>query len=234
MNATTTGSSWVRIIGITTGALAYTFSATSTLLYYALYPVVRLLAAVWYILAFLSSPFIYIGGVGIDIALIPWRIFASFEVCSPLAPRHLHTLMDMGQPLWYFLGSAVAVGLVFALLLHFTLRAFVVVLRLDKKPPPKPIPATGHDAVSYRKAREERRKHKLEEQERVATQARLIASQPLLQEAVREARRAPVTVSGPTSPMSPVSPTNTFPERPGLLQETILEHSEEDDDDSVF
>lgn len=138
------------------------------------------------------------------------------------------------QPLWYFLGSAVFIGLVLALVLHITLRAFVVVLRLDKKPSPKPIPPKGHNAISYRKAREEKKRKQLEDQERLATQARLIASQPLLQEAVREARKIPLAGIGTTSQLSPVSPTNTLPARPGLLQETILEHSEEDDDDSVF
>ncbi len=74
----------------------------------------------------------------------------------------------------------------------------------------------------------------MEKQERLATQARLLASQPLLQEVVREARKLPLAGVGTTSQLSPVSPTNTLPARPGLLQETILEHSEEDDDDSVF
>lgn len=138
------------------------------------------------------------------------------------------------KALWYFLGSAVLVGLSLAVILHFILRAFVVVLRLDKKPPPRPIPPTGHDAISYRKAREDKKRKRMEEEERRATQARLIASQPLLQEVVREARKLPLAGVGTTGVLSPVSPTNTLPARPGLLQETILEHSDEEDDDSVF
>lgn len=126
------------------------------------------------------------------------------------------------------------IGLFLALFLHLTLRAFVVVFRLDKHPPPEPIPPKGHDAISYRKAREEKKKRQLEEQQRLAAQARLLASQPLLQEAVREARKLPLNTGATTSPLSPISPTNTLPARPGLLQETILENSEEDDDDSVF
>lgn len=110
------------------------------------------------------------------------------------------------------------------------MHAFVVVFRLDRKPQPKPIPPKGHDAVSYRKAREARKKKQLEEQEKFATQARLIASQPLIQEVVREARKMPL--SG--APLSPLSPSVPGPGRPGLLQETILEHSDEDDDDSAF
>ncbi|ETI28493.1 hypothetical protein G647_00942 [Cladophialophora carrionii CBS 160.54] len=210
MNTTATDSAWVHVFAGSYRA----FSTATTILSYAFYPIVRLLALLWYILASLSSPFIYLAGVVIHIASIPWRIFAAFE------------------PLWYFLGSAVFIGLLLALILHFTLRAIVFVFRIDKQPTPKPIPPKGHDAISYRKAREEKRRRQLEEQQRLATQARLMASQPLLQEVVREARKMPLTTS--TGPLSPVSPTNTLPARPGLLQETILEHSEEDDDDSVF
>ncbi len=110
------------------------------------------------------------------------------------------------------------------------MRAFIVVLKLDRAPAPKPIPPKGHDAISYRKAREEKKRRQLEEQQNLATQARLIASQPLLQEVVREARKMPL--SG--APISPLSPGVSASGRPGLLQQTILEHSEEDDDDSVF
>jgi hypothetical protein len=228
MNTTATGSAWVHVF-----ALSYTaFSAATTALYYALYPIVRLLAVLWYILVSLSSPFIYIAGVVINIASIPWRIFAAFEVCGPNNTANVQELISTVQPLWYFLGTAAFIGLLLALVLHFTLHAVVVVFRMDKQPDPKPIPPRGHDAISYRKAREEKRRRQLEEQQRLATQAKLIASQPLLQEVVREARKMPLTTS--PGPLSPVSPTNTLPARPGLLQETILEHSEEDDDDSVF
>lgn len=136
------------------------------------------------------------------------------------------------QALWYFLGSAIILGLLLGLLLHYSLRAFVVVFRLDRKPPAKPPAPKGHDAVSYRKAREAKKKH-LEEQRSLATQARLIASQPLIQEVVREARKTPLSTA-PATPLSPLSPNIAGPSRPGLLQETILEHSDEDDDDSVF
>lgn len=114
------------------------------------------------------------------------------------------------------------------------MRAFVVVFRLDRKPLPKPIAPKGHDAMSYRKAREAKKKKQLEEQERLATQARLLASQPLIQEAVREARKMPLVGTATTSPLSPLSPGGLGSGRAGLLQETILEHSDEDDDDWVF
>lgn len=103
--------------------------------------------------------------------------------------------------------------------------------RLDGSGHLKPIAARGHDAISYRKAREAKKKKQLEEQRQLATQARLIASQPLIQEVVREARKIPLSGAGPSSP---VSPGPTGPSRSGLLQETILEHTDEDDDDSVF
>jgi hypothetical protein len=137
---------------------------------------------------------------------------------------------DNTQPLWYFLASAVFLGLLAAVVLHLTLRAFIFVLRLDKGPVPKPIPATGHDAISYRKARDEKKRKKQEEHERRVAQARLMASQPLLQDAVRAARMGPLS----NSPISPLSPGAALPANPGLLQETILEHSDEDDDESVF
>lgn len=127
-------------------------------------------------------------------------------------------------------------GVLLGLILHFTLRVFVVVFRLDQKslpkpaPKPKPIPAKGHDAVSYRKAREEKKKKaEVEEQAAIAVQARLIASQPLIQEVVREVRKMPFSGSA-----GPLSPTTAGPSRHDLLQETILEHTDEDDDDSVF
>ncbi|EXJ79609.1 hypothetical protein A1O3_07888 [Capronia epimyces CBS 606.96] len=99
--------------------------------------------------------------------------------------------------------------------------AFVVIFDLDRRPSPEPIPPKGHDAISYRKAREAKRQ-RLEELQRRAVQARLIASQPLIQEVVRDVRRMPLF--GPSG--GPVSPN--------LLRETILEHSEEDDSESVF
>ncbi|KEF58220.1 uncharacterized protein A1O9_06146, partial [Exophiala aquamarina CBS 119918] len=193
-------------------------TATTVLYYVVVHPLLLLLKALWYIVAILSTPFLYIGRVLLRLSTIPWRLFTRFEA------------------LWYFLGSAILLGLLLGLLLHFTLRAFVVVCRLDRKsvpkpaPKPKSIPAKGHDALSYRKARgEKKKKAEVEEQAAIAVQARLIASQPLIQEVVREVRKMPF--SGSAGPLSPSVPG---PSRHGLLQETILEHTDEDDDDSVF
>ena len=211
----TTDSSWPRWL-----------SVTGTVFYYALYPVFLLLMGLWYILILLCTPFVYIGSVIANISLIPWRIFARFEVCSN--PVAVCNITNSAQAVWYFLGSAALLGLLLGLTLHFTMRAFVVIFRLDRKPiiKPKSIPAKGHDAVSYRKARDERKGKQLEEQQKLASQARLIASQPLIQEVVREVRKMPLS-SGPPSPLSPFN-------RAGLLRQTILEHSDEDEDDSVF
>jgi len=126
----------------------------------------------------------------------------------------------------------VLLGVLFGIILHFALHAFVLVFDLDQKPmpKPKPIPATGHDAVSYRAAREAKKRKNLEEQQNLAMQARLIASQPLIQEVVREARNNPIV-----RPLtSPLSPNTAAASRSGLLQETILEHTDEEDEDSVF
>ncbi|OAG34419.1 hypothetical protein AYO21_11444 [Fonsecaea monophora] len=210
MNATS-DSSWPTWLSVTGVVLSYTLTIFS----YALYPVLFLLRAIWYILASLSAPFIYMGLVIADALLLPWRIFAAFE------------------PLWYFLGSAILLGLLLAIALHFTMRAIVVVFRLDHSVS-RPIPARGHDAVSYRKAREAKKKKQLEEQQRLAAEARLIASQPLLQEVVREARKMPLSGAVPAASLSPLSPRNTAPSWPGLLQETILEHSDEDNSDTEF
>ncbi|KAK4938997.1 hypothetical protein LTR10_020656 [Elasticomyces elasticus] len=187
-------------------------TVTIVVLYYVFYPVYLVLKVLWYIILLLSAPFIYIGRATFNLSLIPWRIFARFE------------------PIWYFVGTAIVLGVLLGLILHFAMRAFVVVLNLDHKPEQQPIPAKGHDAVSYRKAREAKKQKQVDEQQRLTTQAQLIASQPLIQEAVREARKMPL--SG--APVSPISPNVSSANRPGLLQQTILEHSDEDDDSSVF
>ncbi|KIW15540.1 hypothetical protein PV08_05588 [Exophiala spinifera] len=136
----------------------------------------------------------------------------------------------LSQALWYFIGSAVVLGAALGLFLHFAMRAVVLMFKLDKKPKVDPAPPTGHDAISYRKAREEKKRKQLEEQQRLAVQAKLIASQPLLQDAVREARKMPLS----STPIGPLSPNISVSNRHGLLQQTILEHSDEDDDSSVF
>ncbi|KIV89259.1 hypothetical protein PV10_08838 [Exophiala mesophila] len=199
---------------------------TITLLYYIVYPIFLVLKALLYILLVLSTPFIYIGRLLLDLFTLPWRIFTRFEA------------------LWYFLGSAVAIGLVLGLTLHLTMRIFILVFHLDQKSPsapqstsmPKPIPATGHDAASYRKAREGKKKQaQAQEQESLVAQAKMLASQPLIQEVVREARKMPLS-TGSLSPLGPPSPSALPPSFKGLglSQETILEHTDEEDDDSVF
>jgi len=128
------------------------------------------------------------------------------------------------------LGAAVLVGAFFGIALHFVGRVLTVVIP-DREPLPKDTAPTGHDAVSYRAARREKKQKDFAKQQRLATQARLMASQPLLQEAVREARHH-ITVPAPASSTS--SPLSPGTQRHALLRETILEHTDEEDDDSIF
>ncbi|KAL2399680.1 hypothetical protein ABEF95_001186 [Exophiala dermatitidis] len=199
----TTGWSWPRWL-----------SVTISVLYYALFPIYLVLRVLWYILVLLSTPFVSLGHVLARISLIPWRIFARFEA------------------VWYFLGCAVVIGTLLGLLLHFTMVTFVMLFDLDRKPSQKPARPKGHDAISYRKAREakKQKQKQLEEQQKRAVQARLIASQPLLQEVMRDGRK--LSHAGPSS--SPLSPSVAASSRAGLLRETILEHSEEDEDDLLY
>ncbi len=55
----------------------YWLSVSGTVVSYILYPILFVLKILWYIFLWLSSPLVYIGRV----SLIPWRIFARFEVC---------------------------------------------------------------------------------------------------------------------------------------------------------
>lgn len=197
---------------------------TSTL-FYLLYPIFWLLTWIFYIVYWILSPLIYLGYLLKEVILLPVRFLAKFEVSKYSS---LGSSLTSEQPLLYFLGSAVLIGAILALVIHFTLRVLVVVFDLDRKPIPKPIPPTGHSAASYREARQAKKKKELEKQQKLAAEARLIASQPLMQEAVRQARETHPAASS-ASPLSPGTG------RPALLQETILEHTdEEEDDDSAY
>lgn len=101
----------------------------------------------------------------------------------------------------------------------------MVVFDLDRKPIPKPIPAKGHDAISYRAARAEKRQKEQEKEDRRAIRAKLLASQPLIQEVVREAKARPISLSSPLSPN-----TGTAATRSGLFQDIILEQTDEESD----
>lgn len=74
----TTGWSWPRWL-----------SVTITVLYYALFPIYLVLRVLWYILVLLSTPFVSLGHFLARISLIPWRIFARFEVSSLHKPKLL-------------------------------------------------------------------------------------------------------------------------------------------------
>lgn len=77
METVTPDTSWPYWLLITTTALSYAF-----------YPVFLILKAVWYMVLLLSAPFIYIGRLTATVSLIPWHIFAQFEV------GNIHTCMS--------------------------------------------------------------------------------------------------------------------------------------------
>jgi len=135
------------------------------------------------------------------------------------------------KTLIYFLAFAVAIGLVSGLVIHAVLRVSTRLFDLDRPSLQKYIPAKGHDAASYRAARDAKRKAQLDKEQRSAMRAKLLASQPLIQEVVREARRNPI--SGPIS--SPKSPnTSNAAAKSGLFDRILFEHSEEDDEESAY
>ena len=115
------------------------------------------------------------------------------------------------------------IGAVAGLVVHFIMRGIVGIFDLDRKALPEDIPPTGHDAVSYRAAREEKRRKEQERKERRAARAQLLASQPWVQEVVRTARYTPIS-----TPLSP-SPSHAARQE-GLAKDTILEHTDEEDD----
>jgi hypothetical protein len=55
-------------------------SFTSTLLYYAIYPLLVIVTWLVYVLQLLLSPFIYLAYVCKEAVLIPFRFLAKFEV----------------------------------------------------------------------------------------------------------------------------------------------------------
>ena len=135
------------------------------------------------------------------------------------------------KTLIYFLAFAAAVGLFSGLAIHTIIRLATKTFDLDRAPLPRSIPATGHDAASYRAAREAKRKAQDDKEQRSAMRAKLLASQPLIQEVVREARRNPINGGRASSPKSPGANTAT---KSGLFERILFEHSEEDDEESAF
>lgn len=129
----------------------------------------------------------------------------------------------MTQAIWYFIGCAILVGLVAALVLHGIFRTFVLIFGLDRKlqPKPKDKPAKGHDVKSYRKAREQKRKQVEKEQEELDQRARALANSPLLKDALRKMyKRSHEDASSPRSNIAPNS---------SLLDTMIMEQSAEED-----
>ena len=105
--------------------------------------------------------------------------------------------------------------------MHGIFRAFVLVLRLDRSPKPKDLPAKGHDVKSYRRTRERKRKQAEKEQDEIDARARALASSPLLKDALKQMSRNEST----RDRGSPDGPRHT----PSLLHQTIIEHTDEEE-----
>lgn len=126
--------------------------------------------------------------------------------------------------MWYFIGWAIIIGLISALVVHGIFRAFVLIFNLDRQPKPKPkdIPAKGHDVKSYRKAREEKRMREEKEQQELEARARALAKSPLLKDALLQMQRDSPEEAN-------LSPNTRKVGNSSLIDQTILEHSAEED-----
>jgi hypothetical protein len=59
-------------------------SIAGAIAFYTIYPVLLLGRLLLYILDWILSPFVYAGYVTKQVALVPYRFLAEFEVCSSL------------------------------------------------------------------------------------------------------------------------------------------------------
>lgn len=132
----------------------------------------------------------------------------------------------MYKTLIYFLAFAVAIGLIAGLAIHTIIRVSTKVFDLDRTPIPASVPAKGHDAASYRAAREAKKQAQFDKQMRSELRTKLLASQPLIQEVVREALRNPISGPMPT----PKSPSASSAIRSGVFDKILFENSEEDEE----
>ncbi|KPI37235.1 uncharacterized protein AB675_1438 [Cyphellophora attinorum] len=102
-------------------------AVAGSILYYTLFPFYYIILLLVRLILILLSPVIYLGYVFKEATMIPVRVLAHFEA------------------LWYFLGAAVVIGVIFGLGLHYTMRVITVVLKLDRKPEPKHEPAEASE-----------------------------------------------------------------------------------------
>jgi len=121
---------------------------------------------------------------------------------------------------WYYIGCAVLLGAILALLLHGILRTVVLIFRLDRPPKPKDLPAKGPDVHSYQKNRERKRRQAEKEQQEIDARAQVLANSPLLKEALKQMSRN--TRDGNNSP-------SERRQRPSLFDQIIIERSDEED-----
>jgi hypothetical protein len=204
---------------------------TGNVLYQIVYGIAFVLGWIIYILLYILhwvvTPVIRFAAGIKYLLLLPLDFLARFEVSLLLSSKAKSFSDNILQTICYFVGCAILIGVILGFGLHFLLRLFSILFKLDRKPRPKPESVKGHTASSYRAARNEKKQRELERQKELALQARLVASQPLVQAVVREARRTSAAGSN-TKSKAPASPKTTRGST--LMQETILEHTDEEDD----
>lgn len=205
----------------------YWLDIATSVLHIVILPVIWCLQIILYILHWLVFPFLVIGQLIKQSVLLPAQFLAQLEV-SRMVARNQSSMLTLTKALWYFLGGAVLIGTTAGFCIYGIMRIFTSAFDLDRKPVPQPVPARGHDAASYRAARAEKRQQQHQKEERQAIRAKLLASQPLIQEVVREARSRPIALSSPLSPN-----TGTAATRSGLFQDIILEQTDESEDSFI-
>lgn len=123
------------------------------------------------------------------------------------------------QTFYIFFGVAIAVGVIFGVVLHLIERSSVHLFGLDRPAPPRERAVRGHSASSYRAARETKR---LDEELRNVARSRPYTTEPVLGQGGKERdTRRPQ--------MSPLSPPHAR-QRAGLLSTTILEEVDDSED----
>lgn len=115
------------------------------LLYYLSAAVIALLKLIYWPIAFILQPVVYLlRFIGACLAL-PFRALLKLEVsdiikksCSFILCKYLiHVLVSVSQPLYNYVGVAALVGLLGGLALFYIYSAFHRLLRLDS--PPEPV-----------------------------------------------------------------------------------------------
>lgn len=168
---------------------------------YLLVPFRLLFSLLLYMLSWLLAPLLLLGHIVVHISMLPIRLLAQFET------------------FYIFFGVAIAVGVIFGVVLHLIERSSVHLFGLDRPAPPRERAVRGHSASSYRAAREKKR---LDEELRNVARSRPYTTEPVLGQGGKERdTRRPQ--------MSPLSPPHAR-QRAGLLSTTILEEVDDSED----